>query len=344
MTIAEEPEHVYGTRKRKNGLPHEHWVYAKIWRMTQQGENALTIAEHDNRELGMTADEVAYVMSKQRERGKPFPEAYGRPLGSGKFTMEHYDFICEWLVGTGARKTLNNMAAALEIRFGLEMSTSGLCVALTRHGNSHKRLTKQDKRAYTPANVELTRRFLLRRFGVAKEDGVWVDEMLFKGEEVGHNYGYAPAHLRAIQVDDGRGSGDAVMFISAMTDEEVLPISLPVVQPATVAGIVFELWCEHHLIPEMLARGKTFVVFDNARVHRKRVLFPLFWAAGIRVIFLPPYSPWFQPIEKIFLSTHMKCNRRVHNTRAAFIRSVLETLHGHTAHECAGCVRVTGWM
>ena len=68
MTVAEEPEHVYGTRKRKNGLPHEHWVYAKIWRMTQQGENALTISEHDNRELGMTADKVACVMRKQQEQ------------------------------------------------------------------------------------------------------------------------------------------------------------------------------------------------------------------------------------------------------------------------------------
>lgn len=186
---------------------------------------------------------------------------------------------------------LDNMADALMIRFGLEMSRSGLCDALKRHGICHKRLTKQDWRTYTPDNVELTRRFLFRRLGLDKEVGVWVDEMLFKGEDVGHNYGYAPAHLRAIQVDDGRGSGDAVMFISAMTDEEVLPISLPVVQLATVSGLVFELWCQHLLISDMLARGKTFVVFDNARVHRKRVLIPLFWAAGIRVIFLPRDTP-----------------------------------------------------
>ena len=223
MTVAEEPEYVYGTRKRKNGLPHEQWVYLKIWTLTQQGENALTISQHNGGDLGMTADEVAYVVKKQRERGKPFPEAYGRPRGSGKFAMEHYDFICEWLVETGARKTIETLASALMLRFGLDMSESGLKDALRRFGICHKRLTKQDKRAYTPANVELTRRFLFRRFGVAKEDGVWVDEMLFKGEEVGHNYGYAPAHLRAIQVDDGRGSGDAVMFIAAMTDEEVLP-------------------------------------------------------------------------------------------------------------------------
>jgi hypothetical protein len=52
------------------------------------------------------------------------------------------------------------MTAALMIRFGLEMSHSGLKDALNRFGICHKRLTKQDERAYTPANVELTRRSL----------------------------------------------------------------------------------------------------------------------------------------------------------------------------------------
>jgi tetratricopeptide repeat protein 8 len=28
MTVAEEPEYQYGTRKRKNGLPHEHFAAA----------------------------------------------------------------------------------------------------------------------------------------------------------------------------------------------------------------------------------------------------------------------------------------------------------------------------
>ena len=145
MTVAEEPEYQYGTRK--NGLPHEQWVYSQIWTLTQQGEDALTISQHDGGVLGMTADEVSYVMKKQRERGKPFPEAYGRSLGSGKFTMEHYDFICRWLLETGARKTIENMVDALAIRFGLFMSQSGLKDVLKRFGICHKRLTKEDKRA-----------------------------------------------------------------------------------------------------------------------------------------------------------------------------------------------------
>ena len=78
-------------------------------------------------------------------------------------------------------------------------------------------------------------------------------------------------------------------------------------------------------------------------MYRRNVLQPLFWAAGIDVHFLPRYSPWFQPIEKIFLSTHSKCNMRVEYTREDFTRRVVDVLHGHTANECAGFVRVTGW-
>ena len=136
-----------------------------------------------------------------------------------------------------------------------------------------------DARAFTAEIRQLTRNFLLRRLGMDQRDGVWVDEMLYKAEDVGSKFGYAPASRRAIQVDDGRGSGDAVMFITAMTDTKVLPITLPVMQPVTVTGWLFETWCEHFLIPQMLLEGKTLVCMDNARPHRHRVLRGMFFLA-----------------------------------------------------------------
>ena len=207
--------------------------------------------------------------------------------------------------GHGREKTSETMCQMLRIRFRINITGSGMRRALGRYRISYKKLTQMYKRAFTPAVRELTRVFLLRRLGLDKRDGVWVDEFLYKPENVGSKYGYASSYLRAIQVDDGRGSGDGVMFIAAMTDTEVLPVTLPVVQPATVTGWLFEMWFIVFLLPAMLVRGKRFVAMDNARVHRKRVLRALFWAVGIFVIFIPPYSPWFMPIEKMFLSTHM---------------------------------------
>jgi transposase len=59
---------------------------------------------------------------------------------------------------------------------------------------------------------------------------------------------------------------------------------------------LFEEWFEKRLIPG-LQKGCT-IVMDNARFHRKKVLEEMASQNGFRMIFLPPYSPDFNPIEK----------------------------------------------
>ena len=39
------------------------------------------------------------------------------------------------------------------------------------------------------------------------------------------------------------------------------------------------------------------LVIDNARFHKSKKVVQLIEAAGCRIIFLPPYSPDFNPIE-----------------------------------------------
>ena len=57
----------------------------------------------------------------------------------------------------------------------------------------------------------------------------------------------------------------------------------------------FEAWFENHLIP-LLKQG-TVVVMDNASFHRKNRLNDIAKKYGIKIIFLPPYSPELNPIE-----------------------------------------------
>ena len=57
----------------------------------------------------------------------------------------------------------------------------------------------------------------------------------------------------------------------------------------------FEEWFEKHLIP--LLNKSTVVVMDNASFHRKKRLNDLAQQYGIKIIFLPPYSPELNPIE-----------------------------------------------
>ena len=57
---------------------------------------------------------------------------------------------------------------------------------------------------------------------------------------------------------------------------------------------LFELWFVEVLLAEITAGS--VIIMDNASWRRKKVLRRLAEAAGCRVIFLPPYSPDFNPI------------------------------------------------
>jgi putative transposase len=50
------------------------------------------------------------------------------------------------------------------------------------------------------------------------------------------------------------------------------------------------------LLLNVIPRGSV-IIMDNASWHRKKILTAMAKAAKCRVVFLPPYSPDFSPIE-----------------------------------------------
>ena len=63
----------------------------------------------------------------------------------------------------------------------------------------------------------------------------------------------------------------------------------------TTTSAFFEDWFEFELIP-LLPAGAV-IVMDNASFHRKNALWKIAEKYGVFVLFLPPYSPEFSPIE-----------------------------------------------
>lgn len=69
-------------------------------------------------------------------------------------------------------------------------------------------------------------------------------------------------------------------------------------------------WLEQHLFKEL--HPKSTIIMDNAPFHNKKDIKRLAQEAGHQVLFLPPYSPDFNPIEKDFAI--MK-KRRIYNKK-----------------------------
>jgi len=75
-------------------------------------------------------------------------------------------------------------------------------------------------------------------------------------------------------------------------------IVAPLQYDGMMDSTLFETWFTTRLLPSL--QKNTIIVMDNASFHRKRKLFPLAQQAGFHLVFLPPYSPEFNPIENFW--------------------------------------------
>ncbi len=83
---------------------------------------------------------------------------------------------------------------------------------------------------------------------------------------------------------------------------------------------LFEMWFEKCLLSCL--KKDTTIVMDNASFHRKKQLYEICSRYGYNLIFLPPYSPELNPIEKywyvlkhrikVFLYRHISLNDSIH--------------------------------
>ena len=96
----------------------------------------------------------------------------------------------------------------------------------------------------------------------------------------------------------GEISGRKFKRVSIVAGKCGVDIIAPLEFEGTADHVLFEHWFEKILLLE-LAPGHV-IIMDNASFHRKAVLQTLAEKAGCSVMFLPPYSPDFNPIENFW--------------------------------------------
>lgn len=76
----------------------------------------------------------------------------------------------------------------------------------------------------------------------------------------------------------------------------------------------FEEWFREILLRDIEKLGKrVLIVMDNARFHRKNMLEKIIKGTGHCLLFLPPYSPDLNPIEKLWANMKKKLKDIAHN-------------------------------
>lgn len=125
------------------------------------------------------------------------------------------------------------------------------------------------------------------------ESLVFVDEMGVH-TSLAPIYGYAPKGER-LHLEVPRNRGKNTTILSSMTVGGMG--SSLAVEGATTAR-VFETYVEKVLVPSL--RVGQIVVMDNLGAHRPKRIKELIEGAGCELLYLPAYSPDYNPIEEAF--------------------------------------------
>ena len=106
-------------------------------------------------------------------------------------------------------------------------------------------------------------------------------------------------------------------------------------------GAAFETYVKHFLAPT-LQEGQ-IVVMDNLQVHKMKRVRDLVEAVGAEVLFLPPYSPDYSPIEEAFSKVKGILRRIGARTREALLEATSEALDTVSRTDARGWFRHCGY-
>ncbi len=157
-------------------------------------------------------------------------------------------------------------------------------------------------------------------------------------DETGTHTAFTRLYARAIRGQRAYGiapkqRGQTQTLIGAISLEGVIA---DMVIAGGTSGDVFVAFVQEVLVPN-LKQGQV-VVLDNLAAHKRAEVKALIVEAGCSLVFLPAYSPDFNPIESLFSWLKQKL-------RSLAARRVDELLVGiGLVHELVSSVLVRGWF
>ena len=176
----------------------------------------------------------------------------------------------------------------------------------------------------------------------ANQDALDPDRLVFLDETAAatnmvRRYGWAPRGQRC-RIAVPHGHYKTTTVTAALRADGVCALDLA--DGATNGGR-FRTYVTNTLAP-VLRPGDT-VILDNLGAHKVAGVREAIEAAGARLLYLPPYSPDFNPIEQIFA----KLKRQLRSAEARTVPDLWDAIRQafarFTPRECRNCLAAAGY-
>jgi transposase len=165
---------------------------------------------------------------------------------------------------------------------------------------------------------------------------VFIDETWAK-TNMARSHGRAPRGER-LRVGVPHGHWKTTTFVGALTLRGMIA---PFVLNGPINRIAFEAYVEQVLVPEL--RPGDIVIMDNLSSHKGQRTRQMIETAGASLLFLPPYSPDFNPIENAFSKLKTMLRKAAERTVEALWDRIGSLISAFTPQECANYFAAAGY-
>ena len=152
-------------------------------------------------------------------------------------------------------------------------------------------------------------------------------------------YARSPKGQPAYATESYRPEGK-VNLLACMSLEGILAPWL--IEGGTINTSVFSYYLEHILCPQL--RPGQILVLDNYPVHKALVVRDLLQQRDCKLMFLPTYSPDFNPIELLFAKLKAKLKQIAATTLDTLSSAIHEALKQVALSDLIGWFRHAGYL
>jgi transposase len=115
----------------------------------------------------------------------------------------------------------------------------------------------------------------------------------------------------------------------------------PMVLDGPINGHAFQAYVDQVLVPEL--RPGDIVIMDNLGSHKGRAVRAAIEATGATLLYLPPYSPDFNPIENAFSKLKALLRKAAERTVDALWDTIGTLIQVFTPTDCANFFAAAGY-
>ncbi|WP_443025070.1 IS630 family transposase [Sphingomonas sp. Leaf230] len=283
--------------------------------------------------FGVSAASAVRWQQLANQHGTPAPQQQGGDRRSMRIEA-HAGLILDAYKAT-PDITLAELQALLADH-GTEVALGTIWRFFARRGITRKKKTAHATEQDRPDILTRREEWFDGQLDLDPEQLVFIDET-WASTNMARRYGRAPRGER-LRAGVPHGHWKTKTFVAGLSRTGMIA---PWVLDGPMNGDAFTTYVTRVLVPE-LSPGNV-VIMDNLSSHKVPAVRAAIEAAGARLLFLPPYSPDFNPIEMAFskLKAHLRkaAERTIHGLWDAIGRIV----DLYSPQECSNYFAAAGY-